>query len=134
MRYLGLGLLLATASVFAHAQRAPDAAQLPQHQLATPTDALRPGEMARITGRSPAPRDVARPEEKQRITSQPNEAELTSHRHYRAMDGHEVHSPAKSTRDQVPAGASAKCRDGTYSFSQHRRGTCSHHGGVSSWL
>jgi hypothetical protein len=34
----------------------------------------------------------------------------------------------------VPAGASAKCRDGTYSFSQHRRGTCSHHGGVGSWL
>lgn len=34
----------------------------------------------------------------------------------------------------VPAGASAKCRDGTYSFSQSRRGTCSHHGGVGSWL
>lgn len=26
------------------------------------------------------------------------------------------------------------CRDGTYSFSQHRAGTCSHHGGVARWL
>lgn len=32
-----------------------------------------------------------------------------------------------------PAGASAKCRDGSYSFSQSRRGTCSHHGGVAEW-
>lgn len=34
----------------------------------------------------------------------------------------------------VPKGASAQCRDGTYSFSQSRRGTCSHHGGVARWL
>ncbi len=33
-----------------------------------------------------------------------------------------------------PPGATAKCRDGTYSFSQHRSGTCSHHGGVAVWL
>ncbi|MFI4919394.1 MAG: DUF3761 domain-containing protein, partial [Legionellales bacterium] len=25
-------------------------------------------------------------------------------------------------------------RDGTWSFSQQHRGTCSHHGGVASWL
>ena len=34
----------------------------------------------------------------------------------------------------VPQGANAQCRDGTYSFSQSRRGTCSHHGGVGRWL
>lgn len=34
----------------------------------------------------------------------------------------------------VPAGATAICNDGTYSYSQHRRGTCSHHGGVATWL
>jgi hypothetical protein len=33
-----------------------------------------------------------------------------------------------------PGGATAQCRDGTYSFSQSRRGTCSHHGGVAIWL
>jgi hypothetical protein len=34
----------------------------------------------------------------------------------------------------APQGATAQCRDGTYSFSQSRRGTCSHHGGVEKWL
>lgn len=34
----------------------------------------------------------------------------------------------------VPAGATAQCEDGTYSFSQSRRGTCSGHGGVAMWL
>lgn len=34
----------------------------------------------------------------------------------------------------LPPGASAQCRDGSYSFSQSRRGTCSHHGGVARWL
>jgi len=33
-----------------------------------------------------------------------------------------------------PAGATARCVDGTYSFSQSHSGTCSHHGGVSVWL
>ena len=32
-----------------------------------------------------------------------------------------------------PADATARCVDGTYSFSLHRRGTCSHHRGVSVW-
>lgn len=31
-------------------------------------------------------------------------------------------------------GPTALCRDGTYSYSQHRRGTCSWHGGVAEWL
>ena len=34
----------------------------------------------------------------------------------------------------APQGATAQCNDGTYSFSQSRRGTCSHHGGVAKWL
>lgn len=33
-----------------------------------------------------------------------------------------------------PTGANALCRDGTYSFSDHRRGSCARHGGVYSWL
>ena len=33
-----------------------------------------------------------------------------------------------------PNRATAQCRDGTYSFSQSRRGTCSRHGGVAKWL
>ncbi|NMO01868.1 DUF3761 domain-containing protein [Gordonia sp. TBRC 11910] len=34
----------------------------------------------------------------------------------------------------APAGATAKCRDGDYSFSKHHTGTCSGHGGVAQWL
>jgi hypothetical protein len=34
----------------------------------------------------------------------------------------------------APAGSTAKCKDGTYSFSKTRSGTCSRHGGVAEWL
>ena len=43
-------------------------------------------------------------------------------------------TPAPIKVQQAPIGATAKCKDGSYSFSQTRRGTCSHHGGVSKWL
>lgn len=32
-----------------------------------------------------------------------------------------------------PKGATAKCWDGTYSYSAHFSGTCSHHHGVRYW-
>lgn len=57
---------------------------------------------------------------------------LSNDNYYTNTAGNKVHSPAYS--NSVPAGASAQCRDGTYSFSQSRRGTCSHHGGVAEWL
>lgn len=53
---------------------------------------------------------------------------------YTNSDGNAVHSPAYSTDGSIPEGATAKCSDGTYSFSQHHSGTCSHHGGVATWL
>ena len=52
---------------------------------------------------------------------------------YTNSRGEEVRSPTFSASGP-PAGASARCRDGTYSFSRSRRGTCSHHGGVARWL
>ena len=64
--------------------------------------------------------------------AEPNEADLKTHDHYVNKSGQTVHSPAKSVDGAVPAGASAKCRDGSYSFSKHHSGTCSHHGGVAS--
>lgn len=48
---------------------------------------------------------------------------------YTNSAGNHVRSPSAD-----PAGATAKCRDGTYSYSQSRPGTCSHHGGVAIWL
>ncbi|MCC3773652.1 DUF3761 domain-containing protein [Streptomyces sp. UNOB3_S3] len=32
-----------------------------------------------------------------------------------------------------PEGATAQCKDKTYSYSAHFRGTCSHHRGVRYW-
>ena len=58
---------------------------------------------------------------------------LSNNNHYTNSDGVKVHSPAYSPGG-VPAGATALGRDGTYSFSRHRSGTCSHHGGVDHWL
>jgi len=44
--------------------------------------------------------------------------------------GNTVCRPSKSNA----GGATAICKDGTYSYSQNRRGTCSKHGGVARWL
>ena len=43
-------------------------------------------------------------------------------------------APTATAGNTDPTGATAKCKDGTYSKSQHRSGTCSSHGGVAEWL
>jgi hypothetical protein len=54
----------------------------------------------------------------------------TSH-FYLNQNGYNVHRPVFN--NSRPTGATAQCADGSWSFSQHRRGTCSRHGGVASW-
>jgi uncharacterized protein YgiM (DUF1202 family) len=54
-----------------------------------------------------------------------------SGRSYINVDRERVPSPVFS--ETRPSGATARCRDGSYSFSRNRRGTCSHHGGVAVW-
>ena len=49
---------------------------------------------------------------------------------YKNSAGNTVCRPAQTNT----GGATAQCRDGSYSYSQSRRGTCSHHGGVARWL
>jgi hypothetical protein len=61
------------------------------------------------------------------------ESESSSDDYYTNSDGVRVHRPMPSDSGP-PAGATAQCRDGSYSFSLHRSGTCSHHGGVAKWL
>lgn len=64
--------------------------------------------------------------------SQPVVRSQSTVRYYTNTYGNRVQSPTHySSR---PTGATALCRDGTYSFSQSRRGTCSHHGGVAKWF
>jgi len=62
----------------------------------------------------------------------PEKPKCTDHGTYVNSQGHTVKRPENCTT--VPQGATAQCRDGTYSFSKSRRGTCSHHGGVANWL
>lgn len=66
-------------------------------------------------------------------SSSADESQLREHGHYMNHDGQVVHSPAHSRSGGVPAGATAKCGDGTYSFSRHHAGTCSRHHGVAEW-
>jgi acyl-homoserine lactone acylase PvdQ len=68
---------------------------------------------------------AARPQRESRATTGGGDTYINSF-------GEEVPRPRRSA--SVPDGASARCRDGTYSFSRNRRGTCSHHGGVAQWL
>jgi len=42
--------------------------------------------------------------------------------------------PAAALGVKAPPGATARCKDGTYSKSTHHSGTCSYHGGVAVWL
>ena len=35
---------------------------------------------------------------------------------------------------KAPKGATARCKDGTYSKSAEQQGACSGHGGVATWL
>lgn len=69
--------------------------------------------------------------------------EHSSRHHYRRHQSPRVRYLRKTHQKRVrrpvrtsaaPIGASAQCNDGTFSFSQNRRGTCSHHGGVRRWF
>jgi uncharacterized protein YraI len=68
------------------------------------------------------------------LSSQPTPPLQRPGRSYTNSRGERVASPVRTADSTVPEGASARCRDGTYSFSRSRRGTCSHHGGVAEWL
>ena len=54
-----------------------------------------------------------------------------------AAQGRSAAPISRSPRQSdAPANAqpSAKCRDGSVSYSAHHSGSCSHHGGVAQWL
>jgi hypothetical protein len=58
------------------------------------------------------------------------------HGTYTNRDGCEVPRPEqpKGSTCAKPVDATARCRDGDWSYSQHRQGTCSHHRGVACWV
>lgn len=69
------------------------------------------------------------PQRQEQHKSQPK---CTDKGSYVNSKGETVKRPENCSAD--PQGATAQCRDGSYSFSKSRRGTCSHHGGVAKWL
>ncbi|WP_409015203.1 DUF3761 domain-containing protein [Caballeronia sp. LZ001] len=71
--------------------------------------------------------------ERHSFNPQPDENDLDRHSHYVNRDGNVIHAPSRSRSGAVPEGATAQCRDGSYSFSRHHGGTCSRHGGVARW-
>ena len=54
-----------------------------------------------------------------------------AHGSYVNSSVHVVPDPKCVTGHQP--GETAICRDGSHSFSEHRQGTCSRHGGVAQW-
>ena len=46
---------------------------------------------------------------------------------YKNVDGQRIQRPTKT----AGSGYSFRCKDGSYSYSTHRRGACSHHGGIA---
>ena len=68
------------------------------------------------------------------LSPQAPQAATSQGRGYINSQGEWLPSPTRTADGQPPAGATAHCRDGTFSFSRTRQGTCSHHGGVAEWL
>jgi hypothetical protein len=67
-------------------------------------------------------------------TAKPNQGNIkcTDNGTYVNSEGQTVQRPENCSGP--PREATAQCRDGSYSFSRNRRGTCSHHGGVARGL
>jgi hypothetical protein len=68
-----------------------------------------------VAAPAPQPRATAAPQPRMTTAARPSTA------------------TGQNTHPGGPNGATAKCRDNTYSSSAHRSGTCSRHGGVAQW-
>jgi len=68
----------------------------------------------------------------QKTNSSSNVSPDTKVKYYTNSAGNNIQSPTQYNK--IPEGATAVCRDGTYSFRASRRGTCSQHGGVKKWF
>ncbi|WP_083255248.1 DUF3761 domain-containing protein [Amycolatopsis orientalis] len=109
----------------------------PTSSWAPPTSAPTPEPLAQSTPTSvEVPTPVQPPPSKTRPKTTPTAKapDLTDcgSDYYRNTDGVCVHRP--SAGPGAADGATALCKDGSYSYSQNRRGTCSGHGGVRTWL
>jgi hypothetical protein len=132
-RFIIPGVILGYILLTGGDSSTPATTTVPTAQVA-PTK-VAPAPIAAPTAREITP--ISRPLETEfqaRTSYDNSDPDLSNDNYYTNVDGDEIHSPAYSIDGDVPAGASAQCHDGTYSFSANRRGTCSGHGGVAEWL
>lgn len=73
--------------------------------------------------------------------SEPSDKTKTTTRHYDCTkagnaDKEACKTAAARTSDvnNDPRGATAQCKDGTYTHAAHHEGACADHGGVTKWL
>ncbi|MEV4598926.1 DUF3761 domain-containing protein [Amycolatopsis sp. NPDC049253] len=119
---------------------APSSSALPESTSATPATTDSPVSTTSVptyvapettATKAAAPKTTAKAKTTPKTTAAPpktNSAACGAD-YYRNSSGVCVHRPSSN-----PAGATALCKDGSYSYSQHRSGTCSGHGGVRTWL
>ncbi|QRP50611.1 DUF3761 domain-containing protein [Amycolatopsis sp. FDAARGOS 1241] len=102
-----------------------------------PTPATETASTTPTTSPAATTTDAPSPTTPKTTTAQPKTTTATPHPtstacgadYYRNSSGVCVHRPSTNS-----SGATAICKDGSYSYSQHRSGTCSGHGGVKTWL
>ena len=132
MRLIAIVAALCIAAVIAPAHARPQAGSVSE----TPQAVYRCQVGSRITYTTTPQRGcvVVFSYAKSAPASADRTAATTGRSFYTNRQGEAVRRPVRTLSNQAPPGASAQCRDGSYSFSAHRRGTCSHHGGVAQWL
>jgi hypothetical protein len=128
MRPLALTLILALAlapPAFAKGSKCRDAQG---HYVKCPPAAAAPAGAAAPAAAS-APATAKAPAKTSKAATPSSNAGYSSRK---------ASSPGKAATTAAvagaPAGATARCKDGSYSMSKGHSGACSHHGGVDSWL
>jgi Protein of unknown function (DUF3761) len=86
--------------------------------------------LASLFAQTPQPSSPSQPTPQQQ--QQKAQPKCTDAGTYTNSQGQTVKRPENCSA--APQGATAQCRDGSYSFSQNHRGTCSHHSGAAKWL
>jgi hypothetical protein len=115
------------------AKPTPDAAGIDEAEGGEEDGSSDTADTTPVPSTAPLDRQPSRKTASERATTASQAGGGSSDDYYTNTYGERVRRPA-FRNDGPPAGASAQCRDGSYSFSRSRRGTCSHHGGVARWL